>query len=107
MARSQPSPLSIDLSSLSSLILPALGGLLSRVGESTPLELKVSLEPSERVQQLEKQVAALQVELDELRKQHNRTEYLYSCEVVVNDRLVDWCRSQGLNPPKHMLHPEL
>ncbi len=100
------SPLS-DLSSpLLSLALPALVQLLAGVGEC-PLKVEVSVTPSERVQDLKAQVAALHEALDALQAKYNRTEYLYRCECVINDRLHDYCRSHGLNPPRSLFHKEL
>lgn len=65
------------MTSSSDALFASLAALLAGVGEGIPLNLNVSLTPSERVQALEKQVAALSSELSTLRREYNRVEYLY------------------------------
>lgn len=75
--------------------------LLAGAGE-TPIRLEVSLTPSERVQELEEQVIALTSDLASLRRQFDRAEYLYRCEVMINTQLLDFCREHGIHPPKRL-----
>lgn len=91
--------MSVDLPASSVL------ALLAGAGE-TPIRLEVSLTPSERVRELEQQVIALTSDLDTLRRQFDRTEYLYRCEVMINTQLVDYCREQGVHPPKRLFKVE-
>ena len=61
-----------------------------------PIELFVRLSPSDEVMQLRADVAHLEERLDQLRKEYNRTEFLYRCEVMINSQLVDLCREHGI-----------
>lgn len=67
-----------------------------------PIELFVRLSPSDEVMQLRADVAHLEERLDQLRKEYNRTEFLYRCEVMINSQLVDLCREHGIR-----LHPAM
>ena len=58
-----------------------------------PLRVAVTLEPSDEVQALRAQVAALEEEARRLKAERDRAEYKYRCEVVVNGELVDLCRA--------------
>lgn len=60
------------VTSSSDALLASLAALLAGVGEGMPLNLNVSLTPSERVQALEQQVAALSSELSTLQREYNR-----------------------------------
>lgn len=67
----------------------------------------MSVTPSDVVQQFREQVIALQAQIDLLQSQVHRVEYLYSCESVINNRLIDWCKEQGINPPRSLYTPDL
>ncbi len=86
--------------SSSDALLAALTALLAGVGEGAPLNLNVSLTPSERVQALEKQVAALTNDLATLQRDYNRVEYLYFCESKINQRIQDYCAENGFRLPR-------
>lgn len=57
-----------------------------------PLKVEVSLTPSDEVVKLREEVSQLQIMLDGLRSDYNRLEYLYRCESIINQRLIDRCR---------------
>lgn len=88
--------------SSSDALLAALTALLAGVGEGAPLNLNVSLTPSERVQALEKQVAALTNDLATLQRDYNRVEYLYFCESKINQRIQDYCAENGFRLPRSL-----
>lgn len=62
----------------------------------------MSLTPSERVQALEKQVAALTSDLATLQRDYNRVEYLYFCESKINQRIQDYCAENGFRLPRSL-----
>lgn len=82
---------------LSSALLSYLTG-----GEGSPLKVSVSVTPSDEVTALRAQVAALEAELAMLRTEHNRTEYLYMCEVKLNLQLQDLMRAAGVPFPRRL-----
>lgn len=82
---------------LSSALLSYLTG-----GEGSPLRVSVSVTPSDEVTALRAQVAALEAELAMLRTEHNRTEYLYMCEVKLNLQLQDLMRAAGVPFPRRL-----
>lgn len=86
----------------SDALLAALAALLAGVGEGVPLNLNVSLTPSERVQELEKQVAALTNDLATLQRDYNRVEYLFFCESKINQRIQDYCAENGFRLPRSL-----
>ena len=45
---------------------------------------------------------ALEGKLSALQAEYNRVEYLYRCECVINERLTDFCRSEGVRPPRYL-----
>ena len=90
------------MTSSSDALLASLAALLAGVGEGIPINLNVSLTPSERVQALEKQVAALSSELSTLRREYNRVEYLYFCESRINQRIQDYCAENGFRLPRSL-----
>lgn len=87
------------LSSRCRLSFP-LSVILSRQGD--PFKLDVTLTTSDEVLALRQQASELASQVQELRAQLNRAEYLYRCETVINTRLVDLCRSQGVAVPKQL-----
>ena len=86
----------------SDALLASLAVLLAGVGEGVPLNLNVSLTPSERVQALEEQVKALSSELAALRRDYNRVEYLYFCESKINQRIQDYCAENHFRLPRSL-----
>lgn len=75
-------------------------------GRSGPLQVDVQLTPSDEIQQLRQQVAALTDELVDLRGKYNRVEYLYRCETLINARFLDFCREHSVVVPRSLFHPE-
>lgn len=94
MAESPASPRSAESDLLASLL-----ALLSQRGG---IPLNVTITPSERVQELQAHVEALEGKLSTLQAEYNRVEYLYRCECVINERLTDFCRSEGVRPPRYL-----
>ena len=86
----------------SDALLASLAALLAGVVEGIPINLNVSLTPSERVQALEEQVKALTSALSTLQRDYNRVEYLYRCECIINQRLQDYCQSNGVPVPRNL-----
>ena len=93
--------------SLVLMVGPALSGLsmsdelLSRLISEG---LKIMVTPSEQVEALRAEVRDLQKQLQDLRTAYNRCEYLYRCECIINNRLHDFCREQGVRVPNHLFH---
>ncbi len=87
------------LSSPCELPLP-LPVIFSGQGES--LKLDITLTTSDEVLALRQQVSDLTSQIQELRAQLNRAEYLYRCETVINTRLVDLCRDHSVPVPKQL-----
>ena len=90
------------MTSSSDALLASLAALLAGIGEGTPVNLNVSLTPSERVQELEKQVAALTNDLATLQRDYNRVEYLFFCESKINQRIQDYCADNGFRLPRSL-----
>lgn len=82
---------------LSSALLPYFTG-----EGGSPLKVAVSVTPSDEVMALRSQVSELQAELAALRTAHNRTEYLYMCEVKLNLQLQDLMRAAGVPFPRRL-----
>lgn len=74
---------------------------LERVG-SGPIQLSVSLTDSSEVAALQEQVEALKAEVSRERAVRDRAELLYSNECTLNNRLIDFCRENGLVVPQYM-----
>lgn len=67
------------------------------VGEGgTPLKLEVVVTTSDEVLALRARVAELEATINGLRSEYNRLEYLYRCESIINQRLLDRCREQNV-----------
>lgn len=66
---------------------------IERVG-GLPVHVRVS--PDDEVLSLRQQVQTLTESLAALRRDFTHTEYLYRCETVINNRLVDVCRAHGI-----------
>lgn len=67
-----------------------------------PLRLHVYLSPSDELTELRREV-------DELRSKHQRSvddlrqaEFRYACEVTINNRILDFCRQNGIALPKDL-----
>lgn len=82
------------LSSALRLGLPGLGG--------TPLNLAVTITPSDEVTSLRSRIASLEAELSELQTSFNRTQYLYMCEVQLNLQLQDLMRAHRISFPRRL-----
>lgn len=82
---------------LSSALLSYLTG-----GEGAPLKVSVEVTPSDEVLALRSRVSELEGELAALRIAHNRTEYLYGCEVRLNLQLQDLMRVVGVPFPRRL-----
>lgn len=52
-----------------------------------PLEISVKLTTSDEVLALRSKIESLQNELENMKKEHNRLEYLYRCECLVSMEL--------------------
>lgn len=68
-----------------------------------PLKLDVRLTASDEVQDLRRQLSELASQVQQLKDQVNRLEYLYRCETIINLQLTDYCRAQGVKVPRHLL----
>lgn len=62
--------------------------------------IRVILENSEHVHQLESQIESLTLELSKLQALHRQLEYRFSCEVTQNMAIKDWCRANGVKLPQ-------
>ena len=81
--------------------LLVLDKLLSRVGEGS-INVSVALTDSQEVTALKEANKALQARLDALQADFNRCEFRYRCECVINMRLTDLCREQGVTVPSSL-----
>ena len=82
---------------LSSALLSALTGQ-----GGTPLNVAVTVTPSDEVAQLRAQIADLRAQLSELQVSFNRTQYRYMCEVQLNLQLQDLMRHAGVSFPRRL-----
>lgn len=62
-----------------------------------PLEVRVILRTDDEILALRARVAALEAELADMSAQRDRLEYMYRCESIINQELVDLCRASGVN----------
>lgn len=83
--------------SLSSALQSAISGL-----GGTPLNVAVTVTPSDEVISLRSRVAELEGQLSDLQRSYNRTEYLYMCEVQLNLQLQDIMRAAGVSFPRRL-----
>lgn len=72
-----------------------LNSLLSAGKGSIPLS--ISLKEDEEVQMLRQQVSALEEQLNAKQVELDRTEYLFKCESILNNKLVDLIRDNGIS----------
>ena len=82
-------------------LAPALLRLLDRAGEGG-LKLSVSVRAADEVQDLRKQVAELQAQLEGLKAVYNRCEFAYRCESLINMQITDYCRELGVSLPRRL-----
>lgn len=68
-----------------------------------PLKLEVVLTSSDEVLALRQQVRDLTSQLQQMQQRVNRAEYAYGWECTLNDRLLDFCRVNGLKVPHSLL----
>lgn len=61
-----------------------------------PLKLWFAWFHMMKVLTLREELKAVRSELDSLRVEYNRAEYRFRCESVINNRLIDLCRENGL-----------
>jgi len=69
-----------------------------------PIEVNVHLTSSDEVLALRERVNSLEKELSVVKDAANRTEFLYRCEVLINERLVDLCKDNEIRIPKSLYH---
>lgn len=76
-------------------------------GKRSVLRLHVVLTASDEVQQLRARVAALEAEVQLLRSERDRIEFLYRCETLINLQFQDLCREHKVRiPPRFFKRPE-
>ena len=74
---------------LSSLLAECLAG-------KGAIPLSISLKEDEEIQRLKAENESLQSRVDILQSELNRAQYLFRCESMVNNQLVDLCRDHGI-----------
>lgn len=74
---------------LSSLLAECLAG-------KGAIPLSISLKEDEEIKRLKAENEALQSRVDTLQAELNRAQYLFRCESMVNNQLVDLCRDHGI-----------
>lgn len=67
-----------------------------------PLNINVTLTPSDEVLALRQQVADLQHQLSDLRTDYERMSYQYRCETIINLNLTDLCRANKVKIPRRL-----
>lgn len=60
------------------------------------IPLSISLKEDEEVKRLKEENMALQSRINGLQAELNRAEYLFRCESVLNNQLIDLCRENGI-----------
>lgn len=98
----EKSPLSSSSeSAVSPDLLSLLAGLYDRLaGEGININLNVN--PSDELVLLREQVKQLSSEVARLTSERNRSEYLFRCETLLNQRIQDYCREHDLRIPKQL-----
>lgn len=96
------SPLSSSHDAVSpSDLLSLLAGLYDRLaGEG--ININLSVNPSDELVLLREQVKQLNAEVARLTSERNRSEYLFRCETLLNQRIQDYCREHNLRIPKQL-----
>lgn len=77
-----------------------LSGLTGQGG--TPLNVAVTVTPSDEVMALRSRIAELEDQLSDLETTFNRTQYRYMCEVQLNLQLQDIMRSADVPFPRRL-----
>lgn len=67
-----------------------------------PLNLAVTVTPSDEVASLRARVSELEAQIADLRDFGNRTQYRYMCEVQLNLQLQDIMRRAGVSFPRRL-----
>lgn len=81
-----------------------LNSLLSTGKGAIPLS--ISLKEDEEVQRLKSEIEVLEERCAVLAKDKDRAEYLYRCESVLNNKLVDTIRENGIElSPEFFIRP--
>lgn len=83
------------------ILSSALQSISSGLG-GAPLNVAVTLTPSDEVCQLRDKVAQLQRQLDASQIEYNRVQYRYMCEVHLNLQLQDLMRQAGVSFPRRL-----
>lgn len=60
------------------------------------IPLSVSIKEDEEVKRLKEENEALQSRLNGLQAELDRAQYLFRCESILNNQLVDLCRERGI-----------
>lgn len=60
------------------------------------IPLSISLKEDEEVQRLREEISVLQARNSTLQSELDRAQYLYRCESILNNKLVDTLRSNGI-----------
>lgn len=84
-----------------SMLVPVLSDLLERAGHS-PIRLEVALCDSDELREYKDKCLELEAEIERLKTEYHRTEYLFRCESIVNMRLTDFCREHHLEIPNSL-----
>lgn len=61
------------------------------------IPLSISLKEDEEVQRLKEQVSTLTAQLNGKQAELDRAEYLFRCESILNNKLVDLIRENGIS----------
>lgn len=77
-----------------------LSGILGR--EGAPLNVAVTVTPSDLVTELRNTVADLRRQLVDYEVSYNRVQYRYMCEVQLNLQLQDLMRQAGVPFPRRL-----
>lgn len=77
-----------------------LSGIFGQGG--TPLNVAVTVTPSDEVTSLRSRIAEVEGQLSELQRSFNRVQYLYICEVQLNLGLQDLMRQAGVPFPRRL-----
>lgn len=77
-----------------------LSGILGQGG--APLNISVTVTPSDQVTALRSLVSDLRRHLADLERDYNRVQYLYMCEVQLNLQLQDIMRAAGVSFPRRL-----
>lgn len=97
----EKSPLSSSLDASPPDLLQLLAGLYDRLaGQGINVNLNVN--PSDELVLLREQVKSLTAEVARLTSERNRSEYLFRCETLLNQRIQDWCRERDIKIPKQL-----